>query len=95
MKERLLGKTPEELKAAAVQCGLPAFAGKQLAQWIYGRRVRSFEGMTNISLAGRERLAERYTVGVAEPLDVAVSSDGTKKYLSPWTGTCPMPSRRS
>ena len=35
MKERLLGKTPEELKAIALEVGLPAFAGKQMAQWLY------------------------------------------------------------
>ena len=51
-KEKLLGKNPEELKAAALAAGLPSFAGKQLAQWLYERRVRSFDEMTNISKAG-------------------------------------------
>ena len=83
MKKKLLGKTPEELKTLAVAAGLPAFAGKQLAQWLYVKRVRSFEEMTNISKAGRARLAELYEVGVSEPAGVAVSSDGTKKYLFP------------
>ena len=39
--------------------------------------------MTNISKAGRERLSENYEVGVREPIGVATSSDGTKKYLFP------------
>lgn len=80
-KEKLLGKNPEELKAAALAAGLPAFAGKQLAQWLYVRRVRSFDEMTNISKAGRAKLAEMYDLGVSAPLGSISSSDGTKKYL--------------
>lgn len=83
MKTKLLGKTPEELKAIAVSVGLPAFTGKQLAQWLYVKRVKSFDEMTNISKAGREKLAERYEVGVSAPVGMALSSDGTKKYLFP------------
>lgn len=82
-KIKLLGKTPEELKAIAVDCGLPGFTGKQLAQWLYVKRVKSIEDMTNISKSGREKLSERYEVGVSEPLGIAESTDGTKKYLFP------------
>ena len=52
MKEKILGKNPEELKAAALAAGLPAFAGKQIAQWMYEKRVHSIGEMTNISKAG-------------------------------------------
>ena len=83
MKIKLLGKTLDELKEIAVAAGLPAFTGKQLAQWLYVKRVRSIDEMTNISKAGREKLSERYEVGAAEPIGKAVSSDGTKKYLFP------------
>ena len=83
MKKKLLGKTPEELKALAVAAGLPAYTGKQLARWLYVRRVRSFDDMTDISKAGRARLADLYEVGVSTPAGTAVSSDGTKKYLFP------------
>ena len=82
-KTRLLGKTPAELKEIALEAGLPGFTGKQIAQWIYGKRVRSIGEMTNISKVGRERLEERYEVGVVLPLDKAESVDGTCKYLFP------------
>ena len=85
-KTRLLGKTPAELKEIALAAGLPGFTGKQIAQWIYGKRVRSIAEMTNISKAGRERLEEQYEVGVALPLDKAESVDGTCKYLFPVNG---------
>ena len=86
MKERLLGKTPAELTQIAKECGLPAFAGKQIAQWLYGKRVREIGEMTNLSKQGREALAEKYEVGLAAPLDVQTSADGTRKYLFPVRG---------
>ena len=79
--EVLLGKTLEELQAVAQEVGLPRFAGKQLAEWIYVRRATDFDEMTNISLKGREALRERYTIGRHAPVAEAVSKDGTKKYL--------------
>ena len=83
MREQLLGKTPDELKEIALKVGLPAFTGKQIAQWMYGRKVRSIDEMTNISKVGRERLKKEYSLGVTLPSACQVSSDGTKKYLFP------------
>ena len=83
MKVRLLGKTPEELKQIALEAGLPSFAGKQIARWLYVSRVRTIGEMTNLSKAGREALEAIAEVGIIEPIDVQVSADGTKKYLFP------------
>ena len=81
MKEKLLGKTLGELKAVAAELGLPSFTGSQLAQWLYVKRVHTFDAMTNISKAAREKLASAYDLGVSAPVGFAVSKDGTKKYL--------------
>lgn len=81
MKERLLGKTLDELKKAASDAGLPSFVGKQLAEWMYVKRVARWDGMTNISKVSKERLSERYDIGGIAPAGLAVSTDGTKKYL--------------
>ena len=78
---QLLGKTLQELQAIAQEVGLPRFAGKQLAEWIYVRRATSFDEMTNISLKGREALKSNYTIGRHAPVAEAISKDGTKKYL--------------
>lgn len=83
MKIRLLGKTPDELKRIAVSAGLPGFAGGQMAQWMYVKKVRSIDEMTNISKAGRQKLSERYEVGVTGYSGLQTSSDGTRKYLFP------------
>ena len=86
MREKLLGKTPEELKSIALEAGLPAFAGKQMAQWLYRKRVSDISEMTNLSRQGREVLSGKYEVGLALPLDVQTSADGTRKYLFPVNG---------
>ena len=79
--EILLGKTLTELEAIALESGLPKFAGKQMAQWLYVQRVETIDAMTNLSLKARETLKSRYTVGRYAPTKEAVSVDGTRKYL--------------
>ena len=86
MKIRLCGKTPDELVSIAVSEGLPAFAGRQIGEWIYHKRATSLDAMTNLSKAAREKLSEKYEVGIAMPVDVRTSSDGTRKYLFPVDG---------
>ncbi|MBQ5438467.1 MAG: radical SAM protein, partial [Bacteroidales bacterium] len=83
MKEALLGKTLSELQAVAAAAGLPSYAGGQLAQWLYVRRVRTFDEMTNLSKAARAALAETYEVGRNRPVEAFTSKDGTRKYLFP------------
>jgi len=79
--EVLVGKTLTELQEVALSVGLQKFAGKQLAEWLYVKRVSSFDQMTNISLKGREALKAHYTIGRHDPIREAVSMDGTRKYL--------------
>ncbi|WP_315378883.1 23S rRNA (adenine(2503)-C(2))-methyltransferase RlmN [Hoylesella loescheii] len=79
----LLGHTLDELKAIAVDNGLPAFAGKQMAVWLYDKHVATIEEMTNISKANREKLAQHYEIGAAKFIDAQYSKDGTIKYLFP------------
>ena len=76
-----MGKTLAELQEVALSVGLQKFAGKQLAEWLYVRRVSSFDEMTNISLKGREALQAHYSIGRHAPVREAVSTDGTRKYL--------------
>lgn len=77
----LLGKNIEELQQIALSVGLPKYAGKQLAEWLYVKRATSFDEMTNISIKGREALKAAYTVGRHAQVKEAISKDGTRKYL--------------
>jgi len=83
MREHLFGKTLEELKDLSVKLGLPAFTGRQLAEWLYKKEISSFDEMTNLSLKARALLKEHYDTGIISPTDIQVSVDGTKKYLFP------------
>ena len=85
-KKKLLGMSLDELKGVASEVGLPAFAAKQMAGWLYGKRVRHIDEMTNLSLAARSALSERYEIGCVPPSDVQQSVDGTAKYLFPTAG---------
>jgi len=80
-KIKLLGKNLTELKAIASELGLPAFTAKQLADWLYKKKVMSIEQMTNISLQNRTKISENFEVGASAPEETMTSSDGTKKYL--------------
>ncbi len=83
MKEKLFGKTQDELTAISVGLGLPAFTGRQLCEWLYKRDVTSFGQMTNLSKKARALLEENYETGLDQPVDEQESVDGTKKYLFP------------
>ena len=82
-KKKLLGMTMDEMKALAADAGLPGYAAKQIAGWVYAGRAKRIEEMTNLSLKARAALAERYEIGCKEPCDVQQSVDGTAKYLFP------------
>lgn len=77
----LLGKTLEELKEIALELSLPAFTAKQIADWLYKKRVTSIDKMTNLSKSARERLSKEFVIGIDKTLQVVTSQDGTKKYL--------------
>lgn len=80
-KSSLVGLTLEELKQAVSELSLPAYTAKQIADWIYKKRVKSVDEMTNISLVNRQKIAECFEVGLSSPIECAESVDGTKKYL--------------
>jgi 23S rRNA (adenine2503-C2)-methyltransferase len=79
--EQLLGKTLDQLKQVAASLDMPAFTAKQMADWLYKKKVDNIDKMSNLSLANRQKLSAHFEVGVSLPVDVKVSQDGTKKYL--------------
>ncbi len=80
-KPPLLGQTLSELTQLAKDLGMPAFTGKQMAEWIYSKRVCSIDEMTNISVKNRTVLNENYEIGRYAPVNQQASVDGTVKYL--------------
>lgn len=80
-KYPLLGMTLAGLQSVVKNLGMPAFAAKQIASWLYDQKVSSIDEMTNLSLKHRELLKEEYEVGAAAPVEAMRSEDGTIKYL--------------
>lgn len=85
-KQPLIGLGLDQLKAVAAGAGLKPFAARQMAAWLYKRRIEDIDQMTDLSKEGRRRLAESYVVGRSAPKAEARSADGTVKYLFDGTG---------
>ena len=83
MKTALLGMTLAELEALCNAQGLPRFAAKQMADWLYKKKVRDIAEMTNLSKAAREKLSQTCEVAASTPAGCITSSDGTRKYTFP------------
>lgn len=80
-KYPLLGMTLAGLQSVVKNLGMSGFAAKQIASWLYDKKVTSIDEMTNLSLKHRELLKEEYEVGAMEPVEAMRSVDGTVKYL--------------
>lgn len=80
-KEKLYGKTLNELIVVTKRLGLPGFAAKQISDWLYKKEIREIDEMLNLSKKTREQLISDYEIGLYEPVNESKSSDGTKKYL--------------
>ena len=77
----LIGKNLAELQEICAELNMPKFTAKQIAEWLYVKRAKSFAEMTNISAKNRELLTEKFSIGLQEYSLVSQSEDGTKKYL--------------
>ncbi len=81
-KTNLKGLTLKTLEQFILSIGEPKYRAAQIYQWLYKYRVSSFDAMTNLSVALREKLNESATI---EQFSVAASQtsniDGTVKFL--------------
>jgi len=81
----LLGLSPDELKAALIEAGVPEKVApmrvRQLWNWIYAHGARDFASMTNLAKDFRALLAERFTLARLEVVTEQISTDGTRKWL--------------
>lgn len=71
----------EKMEASMLGEGWKKFRSQQLFQWLYRKRVGSFDEMSDLSQEMRERLKEKYVIDPLRLVKRLVSSDGTVKYL--------------
>ena len=78
----LKGLSRAELEALMLEWGEPRYRATQLMSWVYGRRVTSFDEMTNLPKAFRRKLDELAYISDARALARTNSNaDGAVKYL--------------
>ena len=82
----LLGMPRARMEEFMVALGEKPYRAQQLFKWIYHQGVDSFEHMTDISRALRERLAQCAEVRAPEVAEEHISADGTRKWLVRVTG---------
>ncbi len=56
----VIREDPEQLAAVCAELGMPRFAAKQLARWLYAKHVEDPMRMSDIAAAHRAKLAERF-----------------------------------
>ena len=81
MKPSIYGLTRDELIEWAIEHGEKKFRATQIWDWLYRKRVQSFEEMTNISKDCIAVLNENFCVNPLKQRVVQEASDGTVKYL--------------
>ena len=70
-----------EINQLVNDAGLPRFRSNQLLEWIYSRKARSYDEMTNLPKAMREQFSQSYPLHRAEIAILQQSFDGSRKYL--------------
>ncbi|HEN7829872.1 TPA: 23S rRNA (adenine(2503)-C(2))-methyltransferase RlmN [Streptococcus agalactiae] len=80
-KPSIYSLTRDELIAWAIEHGEKKFRASQIWDWLYKKRVQSFDEMTNISKDFIALLNENFVVNPLKQRIVQGSADGTVKYL--------------
>lgn len=81
-KKDIRAYTYEQLQEELSGIGEKAFRGKQIYEWLHVRLADSFDEMTNLSKALREKLEAQYVILPVEPAARQESKlDGTNKFL--------------
>lgn len=74
--------TLPKLEAELANMGEKSFRAKQIFSWLHQKQVTSFDEMTNLSKALREKLKENYIIKNIKIVEKLVSKeDNTSKYL--------------
>jgi len=72
----------QEMQDAAESMGEKKFRAAQIYQWLHVKLVRSFDEMTDLSKAFREKLEQQFTLTALKDVEIQESAvDGTKKFL--------------
>ncbi|MBN1996518.1 23S rRNA (adenine(2503)-C(2))-methyltransferase RlmN [candidate division KSB1 bacterium] len=82
VKKTITGLGIEKIEQDMVLLGEKSFRGRQVFQWIYEKKVRDFDQMTNLAVPLRQRLSQSFIIGCLELVNQVQSRNtNTIKYL--------------
>ena len=81
MKPSIYSLTRQDMIDWAEENGEKKFRAAQIWEWLYRKRVQSFEEMTNLSKDLIAKLNDQFVVNPLKQRIVQESADGTVKYL--------------
>lgn len=81
LKESIYSLRPDELENWLKENGEKSFRAGQIYEWLYEKRVKTFEEMSNLSKALREKLADNFALTTLSTIIQQESKDGTIKFL--------------
>ncbi len=70
-----------ELEAKLIELGEKKYRGKQIVQWLYQKRAKSFAEMTDLPADLRTRLDEQFSFDDLQVIRKLGSKDTTRKFL--------------
>ena len=77
----IYGLSLKDLGNYLIENSMKPFHGKQIFRWLYHKRVRSFDEMSDISKKMIEKLKEDFSMEELGIVSMQTSKDGTKKFL--------------
>ncbi|HVV01937.1 MAG TPA: 23S rRNA (adenine(2503)-C(2))-methyltransferase RlmN [Verrucomicrobiae bacterium] len=80
-QQDIRAQTREELEAQFALWGEPSYRLGQLLEWLYEHKARSWDEMTSLPRALREKLSARYTLHGLELVRKQGAADTTEKFL--------------
>lgn len=85
-KEDIKLLSPLEMKSKLTFAGFEPYRAKQILDWIWKKRVTSFDELKNIPLVLKEFLDKNYFICSGKVEKCVISADGTKKFLITFPG---------
>lgn len=79
-KNNIYDLSEAELSEWVIAHDLKPYTATQLIDWLYGKRVSSFEEMTNLSKAARAALQDAFEIRRLQEARRHVSTDGSVKF---------------
>ena len=81
VKQDILSLSKQEITDICKELGEKSFRANQLYDWIWNKKVRSFDELTNMSKQFREKLTETYFFKTLSISSIQKSKDGTQKIV--------------